>query len=138
MKIGNLIRKARKNAGLKQKELAEKMGITYQNVSQWEGNKRNPKIESLRRIADICGVPVSYFVQDYEPIVWPEWIRTAERKPTVEDANEDGCVLSININPGDMNTTNWPWNMVAAFPENLPVWMPLPKKPNLEGVKDGL
>lgn len=63
------------------------------------------------------------------PAVWPEWIRTAERKPTAEDANEDGCVLSINTNPGDMNTTNWPWNMVAAFPENLPTWMPLPKKP---------
>lgn len=60
-----------------------------------------------------------------------EWIRTAEKKPTAEDANEDGCVLSININPGDMNTTNWPWNMVAAFPDNLPVWMPLPKKPYL-------
>ena len=60
-----------------------------------------------------------------------EWIRTAEKKPTAEDANEDGCVLSININPGDMSTTNWPWNMVAAFPDNLPVWMPLPKKPYL-------
>lgn len=72
---------------------------------------------------------------------WPRWIKTADRKPTEDDANEDGCVLSININPGDMNTTNWPWNMVAAFPDNLPVWMPLPKKPgleNLEGVKDGL
>lgn len=65
------------------------------------------------------------------PAGLPEWIRTAERKPTAEDANEDGCVLSININPGDMNTTNWPWNMVAAFPDNLPVWMPLPKKPYL-------
>ena len=65
------------------------------------------------------------------PAGWPEWIRTAERKPTAEDANEDGCVLSINTNPGDMNTTNWPWNMVAAFPDNLPVWMPLPKKPYL-------
>ena len=61
-----------------------------------------------------------------------EWIRTAERKPTAEDANEDGCVLSININPGDMNTTNWPWNMVAAFPDCLPVWMPLPQKPDLK------
>ena len=65
------------------------------------------------------------------PAGWPEWIRTAERKPTAEDANEDGCALSINTNPGDMNTTNWPWNMVAAFPDNLPVWMPLPKKPYL-------
>lgn len=66
------------------------------------------------------------------PPRWPEWIRTAERKPTAEDANEDGCVLSININHGDMNTTSWPWNMVADFPDNLPVWMPLPKKPYLK------
>lgn len=38
------------------------------------------------------------------PPRWPEWIRTAERKPTAEDANEDGCVLSINMNPGDRGT----------------------------------
>lgn len=60
------------------------------------------------------------------------WIRTVERKPTAEDANEDGCVLSINMNRGDMNTTAWPWNVVAAFPDCLPVWMPLPKKPDLK------
>ena len=60
----------------------------------------------------------------------PEWIRTEERKPTAEDANEDGCVLSINMNRGDRNTTAWPWNVVAAFPDCLPVWMPLPKKPD--------
>ena len=64
------------------------------------------------------------------PPRWPEWIRTEERKPTAEDANEDGCVLSINMNLGDMNTTDWPWNVVAAFPDCLPVWMPLPKKPD--------
>lgn len=141
MEMGKLIRQARKNEGLTQEELAQKMGISYQNVSQWESNLRNPKIESLRKIANACGVPLSYFVLDMEPIAWPEWIRTAIRKPTAEDANEDGCVLSINVNPGDRFTTNWPWNLVSAHPDNFPVWMPLPKKPdleNLEGVKDGL
>lgn len=66
------------------------------------------------------------------PPRWPEWIRTEERKPTAEDANEDGCVLSINMNRGVMNTTTWPWNVVAAFPDCLPVWMPLPQKPDLK------
>lgn len=69
------------------------------------------------------------------------WRKTAEEPPKAEDANEDGCVLSINTNPGDMKTTNWPWNMVAAFPDCLPVWMPLPKKPDgvlrLQEGKDG-
>lgn len=69
------------------------------------------------------------------PPRWPEWIRTEERKPTAEDANEDGCVLSINMNLGSMNTTDWPWNVVAAFPDCLPVWMPLPKKPDLENLE---
>lgn len=59
----------------------------------------------------------------------PRWRKTAEEPPTEDDANEDGCVLSINMNLGGMNTTDWPWNVVAAFPDCLPVWMPLPKKP---------
>lgn len=141
MEMGKLIRQARKNAGLTQRELGEKMGIEQSTVRRYETDRLNPKVETLRKIANACGVPLSYFIPDLGPIVWPEWIRTAARKPTAEDANEDGCVLSINMNRGDLNTTNWPWNMVAAFPENLPVWMPLPKKPgleNLEGVKDGL
>ena len=110
-------------------------------MAQWENGLRNPKIGALRKIANVCGVPLSYFIPDLGPIVWPEWIRTAARKPTAEDANEDGCVMSINVNPGDRFTTNWPWNLVNAYPDNFPVWMPLPKKPdleNLEGVKDGL
>ena len=57
------------------------------------------------------------------------WRKTAEEPPTEADANEDGCVLSINMNLSDTNTTDWPWNVVAAFPDCLPVWMPLPKKP---------
>ena len=141
MEMGKLIRQARKNAGLTQKELSQKVGTTFQNMAQRENGLRNPKIGALRKIANVCGVPLSYFIPDLGPIVWPEWIRTAARKPTAEDANEDGCVMSINVNPGDRFTTNWPWNLVNAYPDNFPVWMPLPKKPdleNLEGVKDGL
>lgn len=141
MEMSKTIRQARKNAGLTQAELAQKAEITDVAVRKYESGRISPKLNTLRKIANACGVPLSYFVPDLVQIVQPEWIKTAERKPTAEDANEDGCVLSINMNRGDLNTTNWPWNMVAAFPENLPVWMPLPKKPdleNLEGMKDGL
>ena len=72
------------------------------------------------------------------PAVVPDvqrWRKTAEEPPTEADANEDGCVQSINMNLGSMNTTDWPWNVVAAFPDCLPVWMPLPKKPDLENLE---
>lgn len=86
--------------------------------------KKQELFKAVRKVIESC------------PSIDPDslqlrWRKTAEEPPKAEDANEDGCVLSININPGDMNTTNWPWNMVAAFPDNLPVWMPLPKKPYL-------
>ena len=65
-------------------------------------------------------------VLEDEPAAVPDvqrWRKTAEEPPTEADANEDGDVLSINNNPGDGFITNWAWNMVAAFPENLPVWI---------------
>ena len=107
MEMGKLIRQARKNAGLMQAELAERVGISINSVRLYESCRLTPKVETLRKVA--------------------------------EDANEDGCVLSINMNRGDRSTTAWPWNVVAAFPDCLPVWMPLPKKPdlkNLEGAQN--
>ena len=59
MTIGERIKAARKKAGLTQKQLGEKMGISYQAVAQWENDLRNPKIETLRAIANALGMPVS-------------------------------------------------------------------------------
>ena len=90
--------------------------------------KKQELFKAVRKVIESCSPidPDSLQLQ---------WHKTAEDPPKAEDANEDGCVLSININPGDMNTTNWPWNMVAAFPDCLPVWMPLPKKPDLKNLE---
>lgn len=52
MTIGQRIRETRIKAGLTQKELAEKLGISYVGISQWENDKRNPKKETIQRIAD--------------------------------------------------------------------------------------
>ena len=59
MTIGQRIRAVRKQIGLTQKELAQKMGLSFQSVAQWENDLRNPKPETLRRIAAALGV--SYF-----------------------------------------------------------------------------
>lgn len=59
--IGERLRAARKEMGLTQTELAERLGISFVGVSQWESGKRNPKKETLVRLAAILDVPVSYF-----------------------------------------------------------------------------
>ena len=56
MTIGQRIRDARKNAGMTQTELAKKLNIPFQSISQWERDLRNPKFDTIQRIADALGI----------------------------------------------------------------------------------
>lgn len=58
MTTGENIREARKKAGLTQVQLAKKLGVPYQSIGQWETGKRNPKYETLERIASAIGIHV--------------------------------------------------------------------------------
>ena len=59
MTTGQRIKAARKKAGMTQAALAEKLGISYVNISQLEKDQRNPKLETLQRIAKALGVSIS-------------------------------------------------------------------------------
>ena len=56
MTTGQRIKDARKKAGMTQKELGLKLGVTYQTIAQWENDLRNPKKETIRRIAAALSV----------------------------------------------------------------------------------
>lgn len=64
MTTGERIREARKCAGLTQEELASKLGISYQSIGQWERNIRNPKPETIQKIAKALGVTVTDLVTE--------------------------------------------------------------------------
>lgn len=51
MNIGEQIRNYRKKAGLSQKELGKRLGVSQQHIAQYENEKRIPKIETIQRIA---------------------------------------------------------------------------------------
>lgn len=59
MLVGDRIKEIRKEKHLTQKELGEKLGVSYQMIAQYENGKRNPKPETLKKIADALEVPVS-------------------------------------------------------------------------------
>lgn len=63
MSIGEGIKAARKAANLTQKQLAEKMGVSYVNIAQWENGRRNPKIETLQKIADALGYTIKITIE---------------------------------------------------------------------------
>lgn len=48
-------------AGLNQTELAEKMGVKKQSVSNWFTGYSNPKLSTIQKIAKATGKPLNYF-----------------------------------------------------------------------------
>ena len=50
-RIGNFIKKIRVDNNLTQRELADKLGVTYQAVSKWENGKNIPDIQTLKQIS---------------------------------------------------------------------------------------
>lgn len=56
------IKEARENAGLSQKELAERLGVAPSTYHGYESGNHDPKSDMLIRIAGICGVSVDFLL----------------------------------------------------------------------------
>lgn len=49
---------ARINAGFKQDEVAEKIGISRDTIRGWESGKRIPRVDHAYALAELYGLPV--------------------------------------------------------------------------------
>ena len=56
MDIGESIRAARKSAGLTQKQLGEKLGVSAAMIAQYETGRRIPKTSSFKKIINSCNM----------------------------------------------------------------------------------
>lgn len=56
------VKKARERAGLSQKALADKLGITQQSVWYYENGERDIKASVLVQLSDVLGVTISYLL----------------------------------------------------------------------------
>lgn len=69
--IGYRIAIAREEAGLNQKELAERLGISQATLSNYEKGKRRIYLPQLQKIAEALGRPLDYFLQPIDPVIEP-------------------------------------------------------------------
>ena len=51
MSLGTSLSRARKNSGLSQEEVAEKLGVSRQTISKWETDETLPDIRQSKRMA---------------------------------------------------------------------------------------
>lgn len=58
-KIGKFIALNRKNKGLTQEQLAEKLGVTNKTVSRWETGKYMPDLSLLKPLSDELGITLN-------------------------------------------------------------------------------
>ena len=68
MTLGEKIKEARKQCGLSQEQLAEKMAVSRSAVAKWEANNGLPDVENLKALAQLLNVSVDYLLDDGELI----------------------------------------------------------------------
>lgn len=84
MTTGQRIRNARQNAGMTQAQLAEKLGIPYQSIGQWERDIRNPKLDTLRRIAGALNITIQKLMGI------PSWVDEKNIWETIDTLDQSG------------------------------------------------
>lgn len=62
MTIGEKIQRSRKEAGLSQRELGERLKVSQAMIAQYENGKRIPKTETIRKIAYALNVPITELI----------------------------------------------------------------------------
>ena len=79
----------RKKAGWSQEELAEKLAVTRQSVSKWEGAQSIPDMEKILQMSRIFGVTIDFLLKDEMETAEaaPETETTAARRVTMEEAS---------------------------------------------------
>ena len=63
MKLSGQIKKYRDQLGLSQEELAEKIFVTRQSISNWENDKTYPDLQSLLRLSELFGLSLDELIK---------------------------------------------------------------------------
>ena len=56
IQLATYIRSRRKNIGLTQKELAEKVGVSMNTVARWERGETEPSFSDFLRVCVVLGI----------------------------------------------------------------------------------
>lgn len=100
--IGNKIAEARKKQNFSQAQLAERLFISAQAVGKWERGESLPDIIMLNRLAEIAGVDLNYFSENFQSTtIAATTSATAENRDPVTEEKEKNENLSWNMSRGN-------------------------------------
>ena len=71
MTLGQRIQELRKGLSLSQEELGEKMGVSRQAISKWEGDQTIPELDKLIALSKLFGLTVGQLLGVEQPVPAP-------------------------------------------------------------------
>ena len=127
--MGNRIGMLRRRKGMKQEELAEKLGVSPQAVSKWENNQTCPDIALLPKLAQLLGVSVDELLtgKTAEPTV--RMLPQEQRK----DMKDMMLRITVDSVKGDKVQVNLPMALVQAA---LDMGLQMPQLAGNEALKN--
>ena len=100
--LGTRLLELRKQKGLTQEQLAEKLNVTNQSVSKWEKDINAPDIALLVELADLFDTSVDYLLgrKESEPLVvtTPKSIDQLVFKIRILSADKDKVNINLPLN----------------------------------------
>lgn len=66
MTLAEKLNEARRQSGLSQEQLAEKLSVSRSAIAKWESGKGMPDVENLKATAKLLNVSVDYLLNDGE------------------------------------------------------------------------
>ncbi len=77
MTLGEKLKHLRQDKSLTQKDLADKLHVSFQTISKWENGENEPDISTLRELAKLFDCSVDYLINEDE----------TEREKVTEESN---------------------------------------------------
>ena len=74
----------RRKAGWSQEELAERLNVSRQSVSKWEGAQSMPDIDKIVQLSSLFGVTTDYLLKDGQDDPQPAAAETPSPLPRVK------------------------------------------------------
>ena len=72
MPFGEKLKDARKEAGLSQEQLAQKLSVSRSAVAKWESDKGMPDVNNLKAMAQLLNISVDYLLDEDEKLSFNE------------------------------------------------------------------
>jgi len=114
--IGSNIKAMRRALGLKQEDLAEKLGLTQANISRIEASVKGPSAETLLAIADALGCDVRELMGVEEAFASPQ-VLDEDAKTFVLSVMKADPQLGVHLRSFAKNSSHLShedWKFVAA------------------------